>query len=192
MQSPAEPELIKRSKDGDHQAFRKLVEAHQSFAYSVAFRFTGIQSEAEDITQEAFIRLWKNLGKFRDGTKLSTWLYKIIVNLSLDFQKSSRRKHDRNTVDVEGGDDIADRDNSEKRKDDFEMLVVIIALAKILPAQQQTVFVLRDLETLPVEEVCEITGMNAGKVKSNLYYARMKIREGLTRHYRELSKNTTG
>ncbi len=185
MQSPAELELIRRSQEGDQQAFKKLVEMHQALAYAVAFRFTGIRSEAEDITQEAFVRVWKSLGKYREGIKLSTWLYKIIMNLCLDFQKSSRHKRDRMTVEVGSADRTEDEG---KRQDDAEMVSVIIKLAKTLPEKQQMVFVLRDLEMLPVDEVCEVTGMNAGKVKSNLYYARMTIREGLTKYFGEFIK----
>jgi DNA-directed RNA polymerase specialized sigma24 family protein len=68
------------------------------------------------------------------------------------------------------------------------MLTIIVHLAQWLTPKQQSVFVLRDLEALPVEEVCEITAMDAGQVKSNLYYARVAIREGLAVYYREAIK----
>ena len=186
----AVPDLIEQAKSGDPHAFRKVVEAHQGFAYAVAFRFVGDRNEAEDITQEAFINLWKNIGKYRPEIKLTTWLYKILMNLCLDFLKSSQRKQQLKTEDVETNLFIIDQFSQERKLDDAEMLGVIVELAKQLTPKQQSVFILRDLEGLSVEEVCEITCMNQGQIKSNLYYARLKIREGITSHYRE-TKNIT-
>lgn len=184
------PELIEQAKGGDHHAFRKIVEAHQGFAYAVAFRFVGSRNEAEDITQEAFIKLWKNIGKYRPEIKLSTWLYKIIMNLCLDFLKSAQRKRQLKTEDVESNHLIIDQSSQEQKLDDAEMLGVIVELAKHLKPKQQSVFILRDLEGLPIEEVSEITRMDQGQIKSNLYYARLKIREGLTKQYQETKSIT--
>ena len=160
MPAAVGPDLIELAKGGDHHAFRKIVEVHQGFAYAVAFRFVGNSNEAEDITQEAFIKLWKNIGKYRPEIKLTTWLYKIIMNLCLDFLKSAQRKQQLKTDDVESNQLIIDQASQEKQLDDAEMLGVIVALAKQLTPKQQSVFILRDLEGLPVEEVCEIIGMD--------------------------------
>jgi RNA polymerase sigma-70 factor (ECF subfamily) len=185
------PDLIEQAKGGDHQAFRKIVEAHQGFAYAVAYRFVGNRNEAEDITQEAFIKLWKNIGKYRPEIKLTTWLYKIIMNLCLDFLKSSQRKQQLKTEDAESNQQIMDEVSQEQKLDEAEMLGVIVELAKQLTPKQQSAFVLRDLEGLSVEDVCEIVGMDQGQIKSNLYYARIKIREGVINHYRETKSITS-
>lgn len=181
----SEPDQIEKSQNGDIHAFRQLVENNQAFAYAVAFRFTGDRTEAEDITQEAFIKLWKNIKKYRPEIKLRTWLYKIIMNLCFDFLKSARHKQRLKNINIDLSPPIYDEVNNEKQKDDFEMLGVIVRLSKQLTPKQQSVFILRDLEALSVEEVSEITGMEHGQIKSNLYYARLKIREGLTEYYRE-------
>ena len=186
MPAAVSPDLIELAKGGDHHAFRKIVEAHQGFAYAVAFRFVGNRNEAEDITQEAFIKLWKNIGTYRPEIKLTTWLYKIIMNLCLDFLKSAQRKQQLKTEDVESNHLIVDQTSQEQKQDAAEMLGVIVELAKQLTPKQQSVFILRDLEGLAVEEVSEVTGMDQGQIKSNLYYARIKIREGITKHYQEI------
>lgn len=85
-------ELIESAIAGDHQAFRVIVEAFQGFVYSIAFRFTGNTDDAEDLTQEAFIRLWKNLNRFDPQREMKKWLGKIISNLCLDYLKSARKK----------------------------------------------------------------------------------------------------
>ena len=190
MPATVSPDLIEQAKGGDHHAFRKIVEAHQGFAYAVAYRFVGNRNEAEDITQEAFIKLWKNIGKYRPEIKLTTWLYKIIMNLCLDFLKSAQRKHQLRTEDVKSNHLIIDRSSQEQKQDDVEMLGVIVELAKQLTPKQQSVFILCDLEGLESVEVSEVTGMDQGQIKSNLYYARIKIREGLTKHYRETKSIT--
>ena len=92
MPAAVAPALIEKAQGGDQYAFRKIVEAHQGFAYAVAFKFVASRVEAEDITQEAFIKLWKNIAKYRPEIKLTTWLYKIIMNLSLDLLKSTIAK----------------------------------------------------------------------------------------------------
>ena len=86
---------------------------------------------------------------------------------------------------------VSDETNHEQQAEDLELLQIVTLLAKQLTPKQQTVFVLRDLEGLSVEEVCKILDMSAEKMKGNLYYARQKIREDLTLYYKELTKSPT-
>ncbi len=190
MQYSDELNLIEKAQHGDSQAFRKLVEKHQRFAYSVAFRFTGNAPDAEDITQEVFIKLWRNLGKYKQGIKLTTWLYQIITNQCLDYLKSASRKNQMKHVEMKLSRQITDESNHGQQVEDRELLQIVTHLAKQLTPRQQTVFVLRDLEGLSVDEVCKILEISAEKMKSNLYYARQKIREDLTLYYKDLTKTT--
>ena len=188
MQQSEELDLIARAQRGDHQAFRILVDQYHRFAYAVAFRITRNHSDADDITQEAFIKLWKHLGKYRTGIKLTTWLYQIVTNQCLDFLKSVNKKQQVRNTEMSVALPIADETSAEKKSDDRELLEVITTLASRLTPKQQAAFVLRDLEGLSVEEVCEILEMSPGTLKSNLYYARNKIREDLNLYYKELIK----
>ena len=188
MQKPGELDLIESAKRGDQQAFRKLVELHQRFAYQVAYRMMGNSNDAEDVVQEAFVKLWKNLSKYRWEVKLTTWLYKIVTNQCLDHLKSAASKQKSLNKDIEFSLHVSDGSDPEKQFSDQELVEVITTLARRLTPKQQAVFVLRDLEGLSVEEVCEILDMPSGKLKSNLYYARMKIREDLTLYYKETIK----
>ena len=115
-------------------------------------------------------------------------MYKITTNQCLDYLKSANRKRQLNKVNVELSHQIPDVTSGESNADDRELIGVITALAKQLTPMQQTVFILRDLEGLPAEEVCEVSGMSASNMKSNLYYARVKIRESLTQYYKERTK----
>jgi len=189
MTEQVSQEIIRKASAGEREAFRSIVIQNQSFAYSVAYRFLGNAEDAEDIVQEAFIRLWKNLHKYNPEVKLSTWLHRIIANLCLDFLKSVYGRQRKNKTDVEhilkysaGSDELIHAN---------ELNELIQEAAAALTPKQKAVFVLRDLENLSVEEVCSILSMSAGNVKSNLYYARQRISEKLKKDYQTTDKITT-
>jgi RNA polymerase sigma-70 factor, ECF subfamily len=184
MTKPLTPDTIRQAALGDRHAFRMLVESQQTFAYAVAFRFVGNAGDAEDIVQEAFVRLWKNLHQYRPEVKLSTWLYRIIANLCLDLLKSRPEKQRRSAVDIDHSHAVTDGSTPEADLYRRELMGAIHAAANELTPLQRAVFILRDLEDLPVEEVCDILCMPAGNVKSNLYYARRKVGERLKALYR--------
>ncbi|MBA4144655.1 MAG: hypothetical protein C0523_02735 [Cytophaga sp.] len=171
-------------------AFRTVVEAHQAFAYAVAYRFVRDEEEAEDIVQEAFVRLWKNRKSYRQEVKLTTWLYRIIANRCLDFLKSRRGKEKRSSEDLSQGYTTADRTTPEKEYEREELMRVILETAEELTPKQKAVFILRDLEGLAVDEVTVILSMSAGNVKSNLFHARQKMAEKLKAFYQTTDKTS--
>jgi len=177
------PEVIREAMEGSTQAFRMLVEENQAFAYRVALRFVGQAAEAEDIVQEAFVSLWQNLHKFRTEMKLTTWLYRIIANRCLDYLKSTKGKQRKNQLDMEHGNSVAGYLKTDGDLENQELMKAIQETAASLTPRQRAVFILRDLENLPVEEVCNILEMPAGHVKSNLYYARKAMSEKLKVYY---------
>jgi len=181
-------EVLRDAMNGNATAFRTVVEQHQAFAYAVAFRFTGNEEEAEDIVQEAFVRLWKNMKTYRQEVKLTTWLYRIIANLALDFLKSRRGKERRTKVDIYIGHFVRDQSTPEKAYQQQELMQAIYQAAEDLTPKQKAIFILRDLEGLSVEEVMEILSMTAGNVKSNLFYARQKMGEKLKAFYQTTDK----
>jgi RNA polymerase sigma-70 factor, ECF subfamily len=182
-----DPEILKLAKSGDRNAFRTLVETHQGFAYSLAFRITGDKMVAEDIVQEAFIRFWKHLQDHKPEIKISTWLYRVICNLCNDHFRSDKSKGmwDVNDVKMHG---LQDRSEPENEVQKMEMQEAIVSLSGLLTPKQRMVFVLRDIEDMDVAEVCKTLSMSAGNVKSNLYYARMKMAELLKNYYSESKK----
>jgi RNA polymerase sigma-70 factor (ECF subfamily) len=176
-------EIIEQAIAGDQPAFRQLVESHQGFVYGLSYRFVNNSSDAEDIAQEAFIRLWKHLPKYRFDVKLSTWLYKIVSNLCLDFLKSRHAKQARAQTDVALHDHIAARGSSDQDAIDSELVEFVQRASSQLTPKQKAVFILRDLEQLEIAEIGEVLTMSPGNVKSNLYYARSKMSELINKHY---------
>lgn len=183
------PEIIRKAMEGNTEAFRVIVTQNQAFAYSISYRFLGNAEDAEDVVQEAFIRLWKNVHKYNPEVKLTTWLYRIIANLCMDFLKSGYGRQKNNNVDVDCAKLYAI--GSDELMHANELNELIQEAASGLTPKQKAVFVLRDLEDLPVEEVCNILSMSAGNVKSNLYYARQQVGEKLKRYYQTTDKITT-
>jgi RNA polymerase sigma-70 factor (ECF subfamily) len=190
MAEQEEREIIRMAIAGNAEAFREIVIQNQSFLYAVAYRFLGKAEDAEDVVQESFIRMWKNLPTYRAEVKLSTWLYRIVVNLCLDMLKSSHRKQQKSSV------EINEEWNFSNHAVDHvvhahELHALIQEAASELTPKQKAVFILRDLEGLLVEEVCEILSMSANNVKSNLYYARQQMGEKLKMYYQTTEKITS-
>ena len=175
-------ELVLRCREGDLSAFRLLMESHQRYAYAVAFRLLHDTENAQDVVQEAFIRVWNNLGKYRPAVKFTTWLYKIVIHLCYDRMKmDSRRKKwlgyfggtGEPDEAIQGRDLAGDIENADLRGH-------ILCEAQKLPPRQRLVFQLRDVQDFSLEEIAVMAGMSIGTVKTNLCYARQKIRAAVT------------
>jgi RNA polymerase sigma-70 factor, ECF subfamily len=188
MPEPITPKLIQEAARGSQQAFRAIVEVNQGFVYAVAFRFVNDAHEAEDITQEVFLRLWKNLHTYKPEVKLTTWLYKIVTNRCLDFLKSKHGSQRKNAVDVNKQLHLAAHSTPERAYQQEELIKIIHAAADELTPRQKAVFILRDLEGLSSAEVCEALSMSASNVKSNLFHARQKITGKLKTIYQSTDK----
>jgi RNA polymerase sigma-70 factor (ECF subfamily) len=170
-------ELVISSRQNDARAFRKLVEAHQSMVYTMAFRLLCNEEDAKDVVQETFIKVWKHLGSFNTELKFATWLYSIAAHQCYDILKKAKhnfnlRIEDQNTI-----REFISNENIEKKVINAELSHIISTLTGELTPKQKLVFTLSDLEGLEVEEIRSITGLSAAKIKSNLYLARQYIRK---------------
>lgn len=144
--------------------------------YAVAFRFVRNAEDAEDITQEVFIRVWRNLHSYRpEQGQLSTWLYRITTNCCLDFERSLPRNAGKGFRDLNTIQQWRTQDDADRHVDSEEFNSWVIMAAQTLPPKQRMVFILRDMEGLTPEEVGGAIGMSAGQIKSNLFHARQKI-----------------
>jgi RNA polymerase sigma-70 factor, ECF subfamily len=173
--------LIDHCKHGDLVAFRRLVEAHQSFVYTLSFRLLYNEEDARDAAQETFIRVWKHLSQFDTDMKFTTWLYKIATNICYDRIKALKRRNGLISLDMDNVKILnqPSLENIESKVINDELAKLIHFFTSELTPKQKLVFTLRDLEGLEVEEIVVITGLSPGKIKSNLYCARQYIRERL-------------
>ena len=171
-------ELVTRCLAGDISAFRSLMESQQRYAYAVAIRLLRDEENAKEIVQEAFIRVWKNLANYRKEMKFTTWLYKIVVNLCYDRIKMDKRKQ--NIFGYIGGllsgSEVPGHGDLHKDLELKDLRDHILSEAKNLPPKEYLVFHLRDIQDFSIGEIAEIAGMSVGSVKTNLCYARRRIR----------------
>jgi len=193
--SDLEPSLLRRLKDRDERAFRELIEAHRDRVYNISFRMLGSRAEAEDVAQEVFIAVFKTIETFRGDSKFSTWLYRVAVNHCKNRIKYLARRHDRDrdeldeTTNVQHGAVGAIGGPGPRAPDHAleaqQMETLIQEAIAELDEEQRIVVVLRDVEDLSIEEICKITDLPEGTVKSRLHRARLVLRKKLQRHVGE-------
>jgi len=174
-----EAELIERAKQGDAQAVQALYDKNRRRVYSLCLRMTANTAEAEDLTQEAFLQLYRKIGTFRGESAFSTWLHRLSVNVVLmqlrkkslpvvSLEETTQGEEDTPKKDF-GAEDLAlagsiDRLQLQKAVDD-------------LPPGYRTIFVLHDVEGYEHNEIATIVGCSIGNSKSQLHKARMKLRD---------------
>lgn len=171
-------EIIESCRKGNARAFRILVLEYQERVFSVSLKMLCDEDEAKDAVQETFLRIWRRIGDYApEKGNFSTWIYAIATRICLD-----RMKHRRRWVALPE-EELRFRplfDNgAERRLEAREWLGLVKVLASKLGRKQQTVFTLSALEGLSHEEIAQITGLSAEKIKGNLYAARQKIKEQL-------------
>jgi len=179
--------LVKQAQQGNSDAFASLFHTHKARVYSVCLRMTNNTAEAEDLTQDAFLQVFRKLSTFRGDSALSTWLYRIAVNTVLMyFRKKTLRQisldepysQDAKTVRREYGS-LDDR---------LSGCVDRIALARAiteLPAGYRTIFLLHEVEGYEHQEIAELLNCSVGNSKSQLHKAKLRIRELLVRAQKE-------
>jgi RNA polymerase sigma-70 factor (ECF subfamily) len=173
--------LVSLIRQGNSVAFGHLVERHHPYVARIVSRFLFREEDSREVVQDTFIRIWKHLDDYDGRCLFTTWIYAIAFNLCLDKTKALKRRREvRLPLNYESQADVRLQFMDQNAYSDQAALGdVIRSLARQLSKVQRLVFVLRDLQDLPVEEVCQITGFDTDKVKSNLYYARKFMREKL-------------
>jgi RNA polymerase sigma-70 factor (ECF subfamily) len=177
----SEAQLIARAQRGDEEAFAALFEAHKRRVYSLCLRMTGNTAEAEDLTQEAFLQLFRKISTFRGESAFSTWLHRLAVNVVLmHLRKKGLQQISLDDVDTSQDEPIKRDYGSDDRR--LTGSIDRIGLQKAigdLPPGYRAVFVLHDVEGYEHNEIAEIMKCSVGNSKSQLHKARMKLRERL-------------
>ena len=174
--------LIRRFQAGDTGAFDDIMMLFQEKALSVAYYRTGRREDALDIVQEAFVRMYKVLPRWKPKASLFTWLYRVIVNLSVD---RSREKKRRGEVPLDVPPPVDSRRYYHPRAALIgkEIGIMIERAVAALPPRQRDVFVLRHYQSLPLKEIARLQGWSVGAVKANLFLAERKLRASLQDYY---------
>lgn len=170
--------IIEKCRNGDKESFRIIVHDFQPVIFRLAIRIMGDISEAEDITQETFIKAWETMEDFKLKSSFGTWLYRIACNKCFDRLRQIKKTGKTNEP-VENFSYAPSADNIEENMTNRELCRLITKYTDEMPPMQRLVFTLKDMEELSTEEICKITGITPLQLKSNLYFARKFIRNKL-------------
>jgi RNA polymerase sigma-70 factor (ECF subfamily) len=186
--APTDAEIVQRAREGDHEAFRALVERYQGRAYRLALRVLRNEDHARDAVQDAFLKAYGSLDRFQGRSSFYTWLYRIVMNQCLD-----RKRRDKSDREVEWNDEAAATqspaagalagaaaavapDEAAERGQLRETLAKAISE---LPDDARRTIELREIDGLSYKEIAEALDIPKGTVMSRLHYARRKLQEAL-------------
>ena len=188
--------LVERVQAGDKEAFRALVERHQRRAFSIALSLVRDESDARELVQDAFLRVYKNIGSFQGQSSFFTWLYRIITNLSIDLIRKPGRQvaeldESRQNVDAQETNkdfpflsriDGSDPADVVRRQEIASRLREALGA---LPDYHRGVILMREVEGLSYEEMAKAMGVSKGTIMSRLFHARQKLQKALVDCYAE-------
>jgi len=183
----SEAAFVARLVARDETAFNHLVVTYQRRVFALVYRMLGRRDEAEDLSQEVFVQVFKAIDQFRGDSKLSTWVYRIAVNLCKNRTKYLQRRHSNEQDDLDAmvgrvplteakGSIVSDIARPDELVEGMQLEEIVRrAIARIEPDFRE-VLVLRDVEDLSYEEIAAITGLPDGTVKSRIHRARAQLK----------------
>lgn len=180
---------MQRIAQGDMHAFEQLIEAHQARVVGTVAKILGDETDAEDIAQQVFIRIWKSAARYQPTAKFTTWLFKITRNLVFN-ELRRRKRHPAQPLEHEQEEHhFQAADTSSMAPDasmlDAELQQAIQAAIDSLPETQRLAIVLRRYEDMPYEEIGEVLSLSVPAVKSVLFRARAELKEKLRKYLQE-------
>jgi RNA polymerase sigma-70 factor (ECF subfamily) len=188
---PDDPDaaMVAAVLDGDPEAYRVLVERYERRIYHVVYGMVRSPEDAKDLAQDAFIKAFQNLHRFRLESKFYTWLCRIAMNVAIDHLRKQKHRRHSEFDDSRGGSEGAQVVRLHSAKDDpaanvarSQLNKTIMDAVETLPDDQKQVLILRELEDMPYKEIAEVLGIPEGTVMSRLYYVRRRLQEMLSEH----------
>ena len=180
IQPTTDLELARAAAAGDSLAIEKLYEQHHRRVYSLCLRMLGSGSQAEDLTQEVFLQVYKKIGSFRGESAFTTWLHRLTVNQVLMHFRRRGVKLEHTSEEGDFTNVVDTPLQSTRRISMVDRLALEKAISE-LPPGYRTVFVLHDVEGYEHEEISKLLDVSIGTSKSQLHKARMRLRDLLTR-----------
>lgn len=182
-----ENDIIKKCKDGNREAFNKLVEKYQSQVVNIAYGMLSDKEDAYDATQEVFIRVYKSIGSFKEKSSFSTWLYRITANICSDILR--KRQKTTNTISInqvydDENKEIDIKDESpmpEEMAEITERQRAVRQAIRELSDEYRAVITLCDIEGMTYDEISQVLGLPSGTVKSRINRARNSLRKILSK-----------
>jgi len=183
----SEAQFIARLVARDESAFNELVLTYERRVYGLVFRMLGRRDEAEDLAQEVFVQVFKAIDQFRGESKLSTWIYRIAVNLCKNRTKYLSRRHAGEQDDIDAMAErvpfsaaraatVSDMGRPDELVEGMQLEAIVKRAIQKLDPEFREALVLCDVEDMPYEEIAQIAGVPVGTVKSRIHRARAQLK----------------
>ena len=169
-------ELVRKSQLGDKAAFEQLVIRHQDLVFSLAYKLTGNREMANDVAQEAFIRAWKAIEKFRGDSTFSTWVYRITVNTAWTLRKKAKKHNTLNIDDTYEPIVIDEKKDPELVAINSDLSSVLINALDKIPIEQRIIVELKNIEGRSHKEIADYLDISVTAAKVRLHRAHQKLR----------------
>ena len=170
-------ELVKKSQLGDRSAFEQLVLRHQELVFSLAYKLTGNREMANDVAQEAFIRAWKAIEKFRGDSTFGTWIYRITVNTAWTLRKKAKKHNTLNIDDTYEPIVIDEKKDPEMVAINSDLSSVLSKALNNLPVEQRIIVELKNIEGRSHKEIADYLDISVTAAKVRLHRAHQKLRQ---------------
>jgi len=172
--------LVKKAKNGDTQAFGELVMTHQVFAYNLALRALGSPEEAQDATQEAFLKVWQALPGFREEAQFRTWLYRIVINQCYNRRPMLKREVAAISLEIDDDWISTEFNGPESQAVVSERKTLLQKAVDELPSSYRLMVMLRFQQELAYDEIASVMNLPLGTVKTGLFRARALLKQSLS------------
>ena len=170
-------ELVRKSQLGDRSAFEQLVLRHQELVFSLAYKLTGNREMANDVAQEAFIRAWKAIEKFRGDSTFSTWIYRITVNTAWTLRKKAKKHNTLNIDDTYEPIVIDEKKDPEMVAINSDLSSELSKALNNLPVEQRIIVELKNIEGRSHKEIADYLDISVTAAKVRLHRAHQKLRQ---------------
>ena len=170
-------ELVRKSQFGDKAAFEQLVIRHQDLVFSLAYKLTGNREMANDVAQEAFIRAWKAIEKFRGDSTFSTWIYRITVNTAWTLRKKAKKHNTLNIDDTYEPIVIDEKKHPELVAINSDLSSVLVNALDKIPIEQRIIVELKNIEGRSHKEIADYLDISVTAAKVRLHRAHQKLRQ---------------
>lgn len=172
-----EKEMIEAILKGDQKAFKLLVDTYQLMVVNTCYAFVHDRDEAEDIAQDVFVQVFESLGRFRFESKLSTWLYRIAVNRSINHCKSPRGRAIKIDIDSWKQQEVAQSVEMPQQQilEEQEQIELLHKAIDKLPENQRTALILNKYEELSYKEIADVMGVTLSSVESLIFRAKNNL-----------------
>ena len=187
VDGPPDEELVLKVQQGDVHAYDMLVERYHGKIYALTYNMTSNREDAEDLTQEVFVKAFQSIPRFKGKSSFYTWIYRIAVNKTINYRKKRNRKRalslDQFDNEIKLDDvyhDLTAKGSPLRHLSLSELQKKLNEAMQNLSEKHRTVVVLHDMQGVPHEEIAKMVGASVGTIRSRLFYARRQLQTELT------------